>query len=103
MFGDTHLGGSQVFFLICKPWCFLTFELWKLLCLQEEKNTFSSFIDRHVRKYKNHISLPVHFIGSVAYHFRDIIQVVLEERNMKMGRFVQKPIDHLVNFHSHDN
>ena len=66
-------------------------------------NSFSSFIDRHVRKYKNHISLPVHFIGSVAYHFRDIIQVVLEERNMKMGRFVQKPIDHLVNFHSHDN
>jgi N-acetylglucosamine kinase-like BadF-type ATPase len=62
--------------------------------------SFATFIDRNVRKYKNHISLPVHFIGSVAYHFRQIIQYVLDERAMITGNFIQKPIDHLVNFHS---
>jgi len=61
--------------------------------------SFEEFVDRHVRKYKNHISLPVSFIGSIGYHFQDIMRVVLEERAMKTGRFIQKPIDSLVDFH----
>ncbi|MCB0569752.1 MAG: hypothetical protein KDC66_08320 [Phaeodactylibacter sp.] len=62
-------------------------------------NSFAEFIDRHVRKYHNHLSLPIHFIGSVAYHFQDIIQTVLEERGMLSGIFIQKPIDNLLGFH----
>jgi hypothetical protein len=61
--------------------------------------SFSEFVDRHVRKYHGHLSLPIHFIGSVAFHFRDFLSVILEERCMKTGRFLQKPIDRLVEFH----
>lgn len=61
--------------------------------------SFAEFIDRNVRKYPNHLNLPIHFIGSVAYHFQDSIKLVLEERNMKPGIFIQKPIDNLVKFH----
>lgn len=61
--------------------------------------SFAEFIDRHVRKYHNHLSLPIHFIGSVAYYFQDILKAVLEARAMKSGIFVQKPIDELVHFH----
>ena len=61
--------------------------------------SFGVFIDRHVRKYDRHIKLPIHFIGSVAYHFQDIIRLVLEERAMHAGNFIQKPIDHLVSYH----
>lgn len=63
-------------------------------------DSFASFIDRHVRKYKNHVSLPIHFIGSVAFHFQNIINIVLEERTMQSGLFIQKPIDNLVAFHT---
>ncbi|MCB0554119.1 MAG: hypothetical protein KDD02_11250 [Phaeodactylibacter sp.] len=62
-------------------------------------NSFSEFIDRHVRKYNYHLSLPIHFIGSVAFYFQNIIRVVLEERSMKPGIFIQKPIDKLLHFH----
>jgi len=62
-------------------------------------NSFAEFIDRHVRKYSGHLDLPIHFIGSVAFHFRDFLTVILEERSMKPGRFLQKPIDRLVEFH----
>ncbi|MCB0584023.1 MAG: hypothetical protein KDD06_01660 [Phaeodactylibacter sp.] len=62
-------------------------------------SSFAEFIDRHARKYHNHLSLPVHFIGSVAYYFQDVIRVVLEERAMRPGNFIQKPIDNLVSFH----
>lgn len=58
------------------------------------------FIDRHVRKYRNHHSIPTHFIGSVAYYFQDFLRVILEARDMQPGIFMQKPIDRLVDFHT---
>jgi N-acetylglucosamine kinase-like BadF-type ATPase len=63
-------------------------------------DSFEQFIDRHVRKYHNHMVLPVHFIGSVAYYFRNIFEVILEEREMRPGIFIRKPIDNLVKFHT---
>jgi glucosamine kinase len=61
--------------------------------------SIAEFIDRHVRKYNRHTELPVHFIGSVAYHFQEIIKIVLAERHLKVGKFIQKPIDQLVDYH----
>jgi N-acetylglucosamine kinase-like BadF-type ATPase len=60
---------------------------------------FSEFVDRHVRKYTGHLHVPVHFIGSVAYHFSDILKIVLEERRLTCGVIIKKPIDNLVKYH----
>lgn len=60
---------------------------------------FSEFIDRHVRKYKNHNNLPIHFVGSIAYHFKEILNLVLQERNLELGKVIKKPIDNLVEYH----
>lgn len=60
---------------------------------------FSEFVKRHVRKYQNHNNLPIHFIGSVAYHFGDILKMVLDERSLKLGMIIKKPIDNLVDYH----
>lgn len=64
------------------------------------KEAFGAFADRHVRKYDNHERIPIHFIGSVGYYFQDIIKIVLKERGMEAGKFILKPIDHLVAFHT---
>lgn len=61
--------------------------------------SFAEFIDRHVRKYANHQSVPIHFIGSVAFHFQDFLRIILEERSMVAGNFIHKPIDTLVRYH----
>lgn len=63
------------------------------------ENSFASFIDRHLRKYDNHQSTPVHFVGSIAYYFQEFIKKMLEDRNMKIGNIIRKPIDYLVKFH----
>lgn len=60
---------------------------------------FSEFLDRHVRKYSEHLHLPIHFIGSVAYHFQDFLCLLLEERGMIAGNFIKKPVDTLVEYH----
>ncbi len=60
---------------------------------------FTEFIARHVRKYPDHNVLPIHFIGSVAYHFGDILKMVLDERSLNLGIIIKKPIDNLVQYH----
>ncbi len=62
-------------------------------------DSFAEFVDRHVRKYAKHGQYPVHFIGSVAFHFQPILSMVLAERDLKMGVVVKKPIDNLVDYH----
>lgn len=65
-------------------------------------DSFAEFLDRHVRKYKGHLNLPVHFIGSIAFHFKPILLAALDERGMHAGNFIPKPIDALADFHRAD-
>lgn len=63
------------------------------------KNGFQEFIDRHVIKYKNVAELPIHFVGSVAWHYSTHLKEVLSKRGLHPGQILQKPIDSLVTFH----
>ncbi len=62
-------------------------------------DAFLDFINAHVAKYKGHLTLPINFIGSVAYHFSDILEIALTRKQMTMGKIVRKPINELVKFH----
>ena len=66
---------------------------------QLAKSAFNEFVERHVLKYKEHKTYPIHFIGSVAYHFKPILLEVIESHGLKMGMVIKKPIDNLVRFH----
>lgn len=60
---------------------------------------FDEFVTRHVLKYDGNLKLKIHFVGSVAYHFQDILEIVLASHNLKIGEVIKKPIDNLVKFH----
>lgn len=62
--------------------------------------SLGEFLDRHVLKYSGAQSVPVHFVGSIAYHFQDILNKCLEERRLKLGNVVRKPIYPLADFHT---
>lgn len=62
-------------------------------------DSFVEFLDRHVRKYRGHLNVPVHYIGSVAFHFKDILKAAMHERDLTVGRFVHKPIEALAAYH----
>ncbi len=61
---------------------------------------FSEFLERHVCKYKQHTSVPVSFVGSIAFHFQEILKQVLENKGMQLGIIIQKPIEKLAAFHA---
>ena len=63
------------------------------------KYSFEEFINKHIQKYDGHADLPIHFVGSIAYYFKDILKIVLKERKLILGKIIQKPIEDLVKFH----
>ena len=60
---------------------------------------FQQLIERHILKYEGCHSIPIHFVGSIAFHFQDILKMTLEEHDLTLGVVIKKPIDNLVAYH----
>ncbi|MBU6341541.1 MAG: hypothetical protein KGS48_08625, partial [Bacteroidetes bacterium] len=45
----------------------------------------SDFLDRQVLKYQGAQQVPVHFVGSIAYHFQDVLVKCMEARKLRLG------------------
>jgi hypothetical protein len=41
----------------------------------------------------------VHFIGSIAFYFRDVLNKVCIDNHAQLGNIIQKPIEGLVTYH----
>jgi N-acetylglucosamine kinase-like BadF-type ATPase len=68
-------------------------------CRQLVQNGFSLFFDRYVVKYTDSHRYPVHFTGSIAYYFQDILQSVASEKNLRLGNVLKNPIEGLTAYH----
>lgn len=62
-------------------------------------DSFNNFISRHLLKYKAIHNLPVHFVGSVAFHFQDVLIETLQKHSLTPGNFLKNPIQGLVKYH----
>lgn len=63
------------------------------------ENSFRAFFKRNVMQY-DYKSYNVHIIGSVAYHFREVLQKVAAENNIRLGKIQQAPMEGLIAYHS---
>lgn len=63
------------------------------------KRRFGVFLERQVLPYKNVEKQPLHFVGSVAYGFQDLLCQVIEERNWQMGQVLKSPFPALFAYH----
>ncbi len=57
------------------------------------------FLDRHVSKYSGYQQVPIHFVGSIAHHFGEVLLECLQTRKMQPGTVVRKPIYPLAEYH----
>jgi len=62
-------------------------------------DSFDEFLIRNVYKYLDYQKLNIHFIGSVAYYFKDILLKIAKEHELKIGNIIRSPIDNLVKYH----
>lgn len=56
------------------------------------------FFETNVLSYPESKIVPVHFVGSIAWHFREILKKVAEEYYITTGNIIQKPISGLANY-----
>jgi len=61
-------------------------------------DSFDAFLVRNVMQYPLE-DIKVGCIGSVAYYFRDTLEIVASERRIEISDIIQNPMDGLVKFH----
>lgn len=59
----------------------------------------NEFFFNHIYKYSESWTHPLHFTGSIAWHFRDILEELCELYELQLGRILRSPMDGLVAYH----
>lgn len=57
------------------------------------------FVDHYIKQFENYKSVPIHFIGSVAFLLQDYFKKILSNNKLQIGIFYQKPLDGLINYY----
>lgn len=57
------------------------------------------FLENHVCCFQNYKNTPVHFVGSVAYHFSEILEQAATDLDVKISSIIKHPVEHLVDYH----
>jgi len=60
---------------------------------------FEEFLRIHILRYDNVNQLPIHFVGSIAYYFRDVLEEVLLGHRLICGKVLRKPIHELYRYY----
>ena len=59
-------------------------------------NCFCSFFRRNVMNYTDYDKLKIHFTGSVAYYYKDILTEAANSLGLEVGKIYKEPMDGLV-------
>jgi hypothetical protein len=59
----------------------------------------SDFFMTHLYKYRETWSLPIHFTGSIAWHFKDKLKEICNSFELQLGKVLQAPMDGLIQYH----
>ncbi len=69
-------------------------------CKSFVEQNFTAFIERNVAKLPGFNESYIGFVGSIAWHFSEILNDVLKKFGINNALFLKNPIDGLVNFHN---
>lgn len=61
-------------------------------------NAFIAFLNRNVKQYdyEHHF---VHFVGSVAHYYQEILEESIDACDMRLGNILQAPMEGLIRYH----
>jgi N-acetylglucosamine kinase-like BadF-type ATPase len=60
----------------------------------------NDFFFTHLCKYNEIWKFPVHFVGGVAYGFRDVVSELCRSYEFELGRVLKNPMEGLIEYHS---
>lgn len=60
---------------------------------------FSAFFEYRILPYNKPASVPIYFIGSIAYFFEPILKEVAKKYGLEISGILRRPIDNLISYH----
>jgi N-acetylglucosamine kinase-like BadF-type ATPase len=60
---------------------------------------FNSFLEKYILKMPEVQTLPIHFVGSVAFYFHEILGECLKQKELQMGKIIKSPMEGLIEFY----
>lgn len=63
------------------------------------KEGFNEFFKHHVCCYENYVQYPVHFVGSIAFFYKDVLQRVAMDYSSQLGIVDRNPVYRLLDWH----
>ena len=60
---------------------------------------FNDFFFNHIYKYRESWTMPIHFIGGIAYGFRDVLKDLCNSYELQLGVVLKHPMDGLIKYH----
>ena len=61
--------------------------------------SFKAFLKRNVMQYDYQHS-KVHFIGSVAFHYKEVLAEAAQEMGIQLGNIIKSPMEGLIKYHA---
>lgn len=71
-------------------------------CYQLVYNSFDEFYTNNVMKYSNYQQTKVHFTGSIAFYFSDVLRQVANDKGITVKNILEGPIAGLTLYHQKD-
>lgn len=59
----------------------------------------NDFFFQHLCKYGESWKMPIHFVGSVAFGFKDMLEQLCHSYEFELGKVVQSPMEGLLKYH----
>lgn len=53
---------------------------------------FNEFFEKYIQKYPDYQAIPVHFVGSVAFYYSDIIRQIANDKGIIVKNILETPI-----------
>jgi len=71
-------------------------------CYQLVYKSFAEFFENNVMKYPAYSGLKVHFVGSIAFYYSDLLRQVANDKGIIVRNILETPIAGLTLFHQKD-
>lgn len=63
------------------------------------KNCFDAFVEAFILRFEDGKALKIGFVGSIAFHFQDLLKESLSKYGLTLGTILKKPAEGLVRYY----
>jgi N-acetylglucosamine kinase-like BadF-type ATPase len=78
---------------------FLTENMEQEYCQELVVQSFDEFVHRNILQYPGYKNMKISFVGSIAFYFKEQLELVLTKNGLQKGVIIKEPLEGLLTYH----